>query len=407
MLADRYGNLAGGTGGTSVDGFGRLRVGEPHTLFESYNRFGISNTRWNYVSTGTADVSFANTEGCVHMTIGQGDTDSITYETKKVFPYQPGKSLLIMMTSTFEEPKANLTQRMGFYGANNGVYLQQTGNTSYIVMRSQTTGSVSNNEISQANWNTDKFDGAGPSGLTLDMTKSQIFWTDLEWLGVGSVRTGFVINGQLYIAHVFHHANIGTSTYMTTACLPLRYEIFNTGATTSNSTMRKICSTVMSEGGYNQVTISRSVSNPIAGKNLTNNIKNPMVSIRLRSGRLDSVAIPFMVNFYGLQATAYKFFIMRNVTSLDNVSWQTIDTTSSVEYDLSANTITGGETVFEGIFKGQEVAHTINLTDNFNHTLQLTRTLGQANGDIFTIAVQPTTNNDDAIVALSWQEHTI
>ena len=32
MLADRYGNLAGGTGGTSVDGFGRLRVGNPHTI---------------------------------------------------------------------------------------------------------------------------------------------------------------------------------------------------------------------------------------------------------------------------------------------------------------------------------------------------------------------------------------
>ena len=407
MLADRYGNLAGGTGGTSVDGFGRLRVGQPHTLFESYNRFGISNTRWNYVNTGISNVSFANAEGCVHMTIGQGDTDSITYETKKVFPYQPGKSLLTMMSTTFAEPKANLTQRMGFYGANNGVYLEQTNNTSYIVMRSQTTGSVSNNTISQTNWNTDRFDGTGPSGLILDMTKSQIFWSDLEWLGVGSVRTGFIINGQLYIAHIFHHANLGTSTYMTTACLPLRYEIFNTGVTTSDSTMRKICSTVLSEGGYNQVSLSRSASNPIIGKNLTNGIQNPMVSLRLRSGRLDSVVVPSMIDFYGLQATAFKYYIIRNVTSLTGASWTTTDGTSSVEYDLSATALTGGEIVFQGVFKGQEVAQSIDLTERFNHTLQLTRTLGQANGDIFTIAVEPTTNNDDAIVALSWQEHTI
>jgi hypothetical protein len=407
MLADKYGNLAGGTGGTSVDSFGRLRVGQPHTLFESYNRFGISNTRWNYVTTGTANVSFANNEGCVHMTIGQDGTDSITYETKKVFPYQPGKSLLIMMSTNFAEPKANLTQRLGFYGANNGVYLEQTNDTAYIVLRSRSLGTVSNNTISQSNWNTDTFDGTGPSGLTLDMTKSQIFWSDIEWLGVGSVRTGFIINGQMHIAHVFHHANLDTTTYMTTACLPLRYEILNSGVTTSNSTMRKICSTVLSEGGYNQVTLSRSISNPITGKNLANDVKTPMVSIRLRPGRLDAVVIPFMIDLYGLQATAFKYYIMRNVTSLTNASFQTTDSSSSVQYDLSATGLSGGEVVFEGIFKGQEVAQNIDLTERFNHTLQLTRTLGQANGDIFTIAVEPTTNNDDAIVALSWQEHTI
>ena len=406
MLADKYGNLAGGTGGTSVDSFGRLRVGEPHTIFESYNRFGISNTRWNYITTGNGSVSFANTEGCVHMTINTGASDSILYETKKVFPYQPGKSLLIMMSTTFAEPKANLTQRLGFYGANNGVYLEESNDTAYLVLRSQSTGTVVNNTVPQNQWNTDRFDGTGPSGQTLDLTKSQIFWSDIEWLGVGSVRTGFIIDGQMHIAHVFHHANLSVSTYMTTACLPLRYEIFNTGTTTGQSLMRKICSTVLSEGGYNQVSLSRSVSNPITGKNLSNGIRNPMVSIRLRAGRLDAVVVPSMIDFYGIQATAFKYYIIRNVTSLTNASWQNTND-SSIEYDLSATDLTGGEVVFEGLFKGQEVTQSIDLAQRFDHTLQLTRTLAQANGDIFTIAVEPTTNNDDAVVSLSWQEHTI
>ena len=406
MLADKYGNLAGGTGGTSVDSFGRLRVGEPHTIFESYNRFGISNTRWNYVTTGNGSVSFANTEGCVHMTIDTGASDSILYETKKVFPYQPGKSLLIMMSTTFAEPKANLTQRLGFYGANNGVYLEESNDTAYLVLRSQSTGTVVNNTVPQNQWNTDRFDGTGPSGQTLDLTKSQIFWSDIEWLGVGSVRTGFIIDGQMHIAHVFHHANLSVSTYMTTACLPLRYEIFNTGATTGQSLMRKICSTVLSEGGYNQISLSRSVSNPITGKNLSNGIRNPMVSIRLRAGRLDAVVVPSMIDFYGIQATAFKYYIIRNATSLTNASWQH-NTDSSIEYDLSATALTGGEVVLEGLFKGQEVTQSIDLVQRFDHTLQLTRTLAQANGDIFTIAVEPTTNNDDAVVSLSWQEHII
>jgi hypothetical protein len=131
-----------------------------------------------------------------------------------------------------------------------------------------------------------------------------------------------------------------------------------------------------------------------------------MVSIRLRSGRLDAVVVPSMVDLYGIQATAFKYYIMRNVTSLTDASWQKTSD-SSVEYDLSASSLSGGEVVFEGLFKGQSVSQSIDLTQRFNHTLQLSRTLNQANGDIFTIAVEPTTNNDDAVVSLSWQEHTI
>lgn len=407
MLADRYGNLAGGTGGTSVDGFGRLRVGEPHTLFECSNRFQLAEL-FSSSNTGTSTIEFVTTDGCINLAIGTASTDSIVRETKKVFPYQPGKSLLVMNTVTFEEPKANLVQRVGYYGANNGVYLEQDANTTYLVMRSQSTGaSVATNRVAQLDWNVDNFDGLGPSGYTLDMTKSHIFWSDFEWLGVGTVRCGFVINGELVIAHKFHHANLGKSTYMTTACLPIRYEIFNTGTTTSNSTMKQICSAVISEGGYNQVTITRSISNPITGKTLpSGGVKTPMISLRLRSGRTDAIVLPSSISAYGFQDTPFKLSIIKDCT-LQNTTWSTTDTKSSVEYDITANTITGGVTVFETVFSGKETVDPIFLLDNFNHSLQLTRDLGQTTGNVFTIAIEATTNNDKAVTSLSWQEHTV
>jgi len=40
-----------------------------------------------------------------------------------------------------------------------------------------------------------------------------------------------------------------------------------------------------------------------------------------------------------------------------------------------------------------------------NSQLQLTRSLGSSTGDIFTIAIRATTNNDDAVGSLNWQEH--
>ena len=408
MLADRYGNLAGGTGGTSVDGFGRLRVVEPFTMFESSNRFQTANDKFSTATVGTASTSFVATDGCVNLTISTDSTDSVIRETKKVFAYQPGKSLLVLNTFTMAAPKANLTQRVGYFGADNGVYLEQENTTAYIVMRSQSTGAnVTNNRIAQNDWNVDKFDGNGPSGKILDLTKSQIFWSDFEWLGVGTVRTGFVIDGSLFIAHQFHHANRGTSTYMTTACLPVRYEIFNTGITSSGSTMKQICTSVISEGGYSQITTTRSISNSIAGKTLpSGGTKTPMISIKLRNGRTDGIVIPATVTVYGFQNTPFKLYLMKDV-ALQNTTWQTTDNESSVYYDLNANTVTGGIVLYETVFSGQETVSPMNLIENFNHSLQLTRDLGQANGNIFTVVIESTTNNDKAIASLSWQEHTI
>lgn len=406
MLADKYGNLAGGTGGSSVDGFGRLRVGEPYTVFEASVRYVLTNERFSSQNTATnTSITLSPTEGCANLSISTANGDHIYRETKKVMPYQPGKSLLNMNSFTFAPPQTNLRQRIGYFGSNNGIFLEQTDNTAYWVKRKlQIDGTVLDTRVPQTEWNVDKFDGNGPSGLILDLTKSQLQWMDFEWLGVGTVRCGFAINGELHVAHKFHHANLGTSTYMQTACLPIRVEIENIGTTANNSIMKQICHTVISEGGYSAITTSRSVSNAIGGKTLpSGGVKTPMVSIRLKSDRLDSIVIPSKVEMYGFQATPFKWYLMKDCV-LANTTWTSLDSSSAVEYDLTANTVTG-TIVAEGVFKGQETIPPINLTQIMNHTLQLTRSLGSANGDIFSVVIESTTNNDKAIVSLSWQEH--
>jgi hypothetical protein len=318
-----------------------------------------------------------------------------------------------MNTFALGEPKVNAVQKLGYYSSNNGIYLENDSGINYVVLRSSVTGNVVETRVAQTEWNVDKFDGTGYSSQQtgtghetgLDVTKSNLFWLDIEWLGVGDVRCGFLVDGLLKTAHIFHNDNRNSTTYMRSAILPLRYEIFNKGATTSNTAMRQICSTVISEGGYSQINQTRSASTPLTGKNLTNGINNPMVSVRLKTNRLNAVAVPVSIDLYGLQATAFKYRVYENVTSLTGASWQTTDASSSVEYDISATAMTGGVLLKEGIFKGQEIAKEIDLLSHLGNVIQLTRKINAANGDIFTIAVEPTTNNDDAIVALSWQEH--
>ncbi len=127
---------------------------------------------------------------------------------------------------------ANLNQSVGYFNTQNGLFFRRTGGVNALVLRSNTSGTPSDARfVNQADWNGDKLDGTGTSGYTLDLTHPQILWMDFEWLGVGSVRCGFIINGQYVLCHTFNTANVfGTTVYMTTAILPIRYEITTTTA---------------------------------------------------------------------------------------------------------------------------------------------------------------------------------
>ena len=233
----------------NFDSFGRLRVSEPFTLFDSSHRYRDNGLWATQTATGGTVVFDAN-EGCVDLSVTTSSGSTVRRETYKVFAYQPGKSLLSLNTFVMAPAQTGLTQRVGYYGAANGMFLELANSTLSLVKRSSVTGVLVDTPVAQASWNVDPMDGTGPSGIILDITKAQILFMDFEWLGVGSVRCGFVIDGEFYTCHIFHHANIVTSTYITTASLPVRYEIFNTAGTVTSSTLKQICSSVISEGGY-------------------------------------------------------------------------------------------------------------------------------------------------------------
>jgi hypothetical protein len=254
---------------TRFDAFGRLRVSEPFTLFDSSHRYADNNF-WATATGGTGNATFNTNQGLVDLTISTGSGCYIYRETKKVFPYQPGKSLMSLNTFTMSPPQTNLVQRIGYFGSGDGVFIEQSGSVLNLVKRTSISGSPIEIKVPQSEWNGDKLNGSGYSQYTLDSTKSQIFWNDMEWLGAGTIRAGFVIDSKFILAHSFHHANQIQGTYLKTASLPLRYEIFNVGNLSTSGTLKQICSTVMSEGGYELRGTQQAIGTPITGaKSLT------------------------------------------------------------------------------------------------------------------------------------------
>ena len=401
--------------GLSTDAFGRLRASEPFTLFESAFRYRDNTFKWNHAITnnsGLVDVQHSANEGSMLLTVGTSNGDSVIRETKRVFSYQPGKSLLIFNTFLFAEPKANLRQRVGYFGASDGVYFMTEGTTKYMVIRKSTSGSVNDTDekIAQSSWNTDTLDGSGglnnPSGRTLDLNRPQILFIDIEWLGVGTVRVGFVINGEFVTVHKFHHANTSpfTGVYMKTATLPIRYEITNTGITGSSSTMKQICSTVISEGGYLNQSLSFTARNVLSGKNTSDTAYTPLISIQLKNTNLDAVVVPSFFEAFGLENSPYSWAIFLNPT-LTNASFNSIASYSNVEIDTAATALSGGVKLNEGLFAGgnKGSGNIIGMAD-IPFQLQLGRTLTGVS-DILCLAAQATSNNNKSIGVLGWQEH--
>lgn len=411
MLADQYGTLVGPSNptGMAVDAFGRSRTSSPLTLFDSSHRYK-DNGLWSTSNTSTATYTFNQNAGLVELKVDTTNNAEIVRETTKVFSYQPGKSLQILNTVAME-PKANVRQRVGYFGANNGIYLEANGTSIAWVERSYSNGTLVETRAEQANWNIDTLLGAvpsSPSQLTLDMSKAQIIFTDIEWLGLGTVRCGFVIDGRFIHCHSFHHANYITSTYITTASLPVRYEIKNTGTTASNTTMKQICTSVMSEGGYELRGTQQSIGTPVGtGYSCTTaNTMYPIVSIRLKSTALDAIVIPTATSLLGKgNGVDFKWSIVAGGTVTNTEAWASAGTDSAVEYTLTANAISGGRVCATGYFNSStQSSPSINILKEALFQFQLERNALTGTPEPFTIAVQAGTNSSNCYASIDWEE---
>jgi hypothetical protein len=305
-------------------------------------------------------------------------------------------------------PKTNLRQRLGLFGADNGVFFENDGTFNYMVIRTSSSGVLGEERVRQDAWNGDQMTGGGgatnPSGITLFPDRTQIFYADVEWLGVGSVRVGFVINGAYILCHTFNHANQtgNTRVYMTTATLPLRYEITNTAATAGASTMKQICSTVISEGGYTQFGVTEVAGTGTNEKRLSAaNTQYPIVSIRLAPTRLDSIVVPTQVDFLSTTVNYYQWQLLANAT-LTGATWAGTSQTGSVQYDTAATAVTGGIVVQSGFVSARSVVE-LSAVNFFQY--QLGRTLAGVS-DTLTLVATATSPNADTLAQLGWQEIT-
>jgi len=391
-------------GGTNTDAFGRLRTSGPYTLFDSQNRYAKNDLFDESTATG-GTVTYDANASTVSLNVTTTSGSSVVRQSYRSFSYQPGKGLLTLNTFVMDAAKDGVRARVGYFNEQNGVFLERSDSSIRFVRRTYTSGAAVDNVVLQANWNGDKLDGTGDSAITLDLTKAQILWQDFEWLGVGSVRVGFVIDGQYIVCHTFENANNLNAVYMTTAILPVRYEIENTATTASSTTLKQICSTVISEGGYEKK-VALNVARMTTANTAISTSFVPLVSLRLAAGRTGAVVIPdgYSVLPTATSATTFEIVLVKNPT-LTGASWVASDS-SNVQQDLSATSYTGGTIVQQQYVLSSTLANGIATgSSDYNWDLQLGATIS-GTSDIYTLAVRTLSGTHNAIGSLSFWDLT-
>jgi hypothetical protein len=329
----------------SVDAFGRLRISDLISQFESKFHYGNEDKSYNTTVVSGGSATFLPNESAFSLTTTTASGSSCLRESYRYLQYHPGKSQIVMLTGVFGAPLANCVKRAGYYDNSDGLFFLQNGVNGFgICRRTSTSGTPVDNIVYQSSWNLDKLDGTGSSGITVDLTKTQIMVIDFQWLGVGAVRFGMVIDGALIYVHQMNHANILTEVYMKSAWLPLRYEIVNIGTTTTSGTFKQICSMVSSESGMEERGTIRSAQNSTT-VSISTGSWTPIIGVRVNE-TLNGQLFRGIIRLLGMETivtanNAMMFKIVENPT-LTGANWITVDANSPVSYDLSATSYTGG-----------------------------------------------------------------
>jgi hypothetical protein len=329
-----------------------------------------------------------------------------------------------MCTGVINPGNSTFTSRFGYFDSefttnpnvptvNNGLYFQYSGGSISVNIKNDTATSVS-----QSSWNIDKMDGSGPSGLNLDFTKTQLFVIDMEWLGVGRVRFGFYAYGRIQYCHQFVHLNELTEAYTDNINLPISYTLIGG---TGSGTIVQICSTVVSEGGYNPVGRPFSVSNSQGGDSPVTVGTTEVPLLAIRGGGANYYHQNIIPTGLSIIDTAtnnsliYRLRIYPSGTSptTGTTTWTDVDSNYSVcQYAKSTQLLGGGTFQSTGsiilsqeYFYGRGTVAFDGLGDIFtNEILQVTANINNVS-DILVITCQKIGSSSTTVYStLSWQE---
>lgn len=392
---------------TSLTSKGRLRISQPETIFFNTFQYGVETDVWETSSTSGGTATHAPTISGIDMAVTSTAGSQVIRQTRNAMRYIPGRSSTLSFAVRYQTPVTGVRRRIGLFDGADGFYFEDNGGDYACVIINSNGGSPIITRVSRANWNGDKLDGTGPSGITADPTAQQLISMDYEWYGAGQVVFQYVINGKAIVIHTFDTGNSTQSTWCKTPFLPVRCELTNVTGATGTHHLYQGSNSLIAEGSTAYLGVAQSQMTTVSGITLSSaNTFYPVLSIRLKSTALQGIVLPTFFQTSTVDNTVLFYKFIRNAT-LTQGTWTDMPDSNSfsqyLESPASGTTaISGGTVLDNGIIAGGGGGTGVHLDKDTLY--QLGRSSLGTVSDTLTLAVAAANTNKSAIAAITWIE---
>ena len=380
----------------------RLKVAPYQTVFFNTFQYGKETDVWDErivgVATATHNVSSSN----VVMQVGSTAGSKVIRQTKNVMRYIPGRGATLAFAVRLDTPQVGIRRRFGLFDDNNGAYFEDDGGTYSYVLRSSTSGIVTETRVTRDDWNGEKFDGNGYTGVIADPTKQQMISINYEWYGAGKVQFNWLMKNETIASHTFENSNTLDKVWCSTPFLPIRLEIENVTGVAGTHYLYQGSNSLIQEGEPEKLGILVSIANPITGTTMpVANTFYPIVSIRLKSDELSAVMLLRSLQAATNDNTNIYWKLLENATNTGGTWVDHPDPNSFMQYNITQTATTGGTTLLNGFVVGGGAA-LINIDDKA--AIQLGRSGIGTISDTYTLVCASPNTNKKALAVLNWIE---
>jgi len=380
----------------------RLKIAPFQTVFFNTFQYGKETDVWDerVVGVGTATHNVASSN--IIMEVGSTAGSKVIRQTKQVMRYIPGRGATLAFAIRLDTPQVGIRRRFGLFDDYNGAYFEDDGGTYSYVIRSSTSGIVTERRVTREDWNGEKFDGNGYTGVTADATKQQMISINYEWYGAGIVQFNWLMKNETIHSHTFDNSNTNDKVWCSTPFLPIRVEIENVTGVAGTHYMYQGSNSLIQEGEPEKLGTLVSIANPITGTTMTSaNTFYPIVSIRLKSTQLSAVMLLRSLQAATNDNTNVYWKLLENATNTGGTWVDHPDPNSFMQYNITETATTGGTTLLNGFVVGGGAA-LINIDDKA--ALQLGRSGIGTISDTYTLACASPNTNKAALAVLNWIE---
>jgi hypothetical protein len=380
----------------------RFKISPFQTVFFNTFQYGKETDVWDERIVGIATATHDTSSSNVVMQVGSTAGSKVIRQTKNVMRYIPGRGATLAFAVRLDTPQVGIRRRFGLFDDNNGVFVEDNGGTYSYVIRSSVTGITTETRVYRDDWNGEKFDGNGWTGVTADPTKQQMISINYEWYGAGIVQFAWLMKNETVVSHTFENSNTNDRVWCSTPFLPIRMEIENITGVAGTHYLYQGSNSLLQEGEPEKLGTLLSIANSITGTTMSSdNTFYPIISIRLKSDELSAVMLLRSLQAATNDNTNIYWRLFENATLTGGTWVDHPDENSFMQYNTTATALSGGTTLLNGFVVGGGAA-LINIDDKA--AVQLGRSGIGTISDTYTLACASPNTNKKALAVLNWIE---